>query len=206
MVHQLLNSIFINADRIRFEIIQPDPIPVKSAGICDKFRGKFALPELPEHLLVFRVEAEHKGVNKLEQGSIVLARLKRIADMRRMVNHFPQKISAEFLIIAGEHQSFVPDFIHGRAVHAYIIQINVDRQKAFELQENPGILGFRNVRVLLQHARFYMVPILGVLCENLIEAGFYRFEAVVLQNTEPIRSERGKQLDGRRFWLCLHRL
>ncbi|WP_170318709.1 hypothetical protein [Paenibacillus sp. HGF7] len=206
MAHQLLNGIFINADRIRLEIIPPDAIPVKSAGICDKFGVKLALPELPEQLLIFRIEAEHKGVNELEQGSIVLARLKRIADMRRMVNHFPQKISAKLLIIAGEHQSFVPDFIHGRAVHAHIIQVNIDRQKAFELQEDPGILGFGNIRMLFQHACFYMVPIPGVFAENLIEPGFYRFQAVVLEHAQPIRSERGKQLDRRRFWLLLHRL
>ncbi|GKS09563.1 hypothetical protein YDYSY3_05630 [Paenibacillus chitinolyticus] len=136
----------------------------------------------------------------------MLARLHCIADMRRMVNHFPQKIPAKLLIIAGEHQSFVPDFIYGRAVHAYLIQVNIERQKAFELQENPRILGFGNIRILLQHACFYMIPIFGVFAENLIEPGFYRFEAVVLQNTQPIRSERGKQLDGRGFWLFLHRL
>ncbi|GKS09564.1 hypothetical protein YDYSY3_05640 [Paenibacillus chitinolyticus] len=58
-MHQLLNGIFINADRIRLEIIPPDPVPVKISGIRDEFRMKPALSEFSEQLLVFRIEAEH---------------------------------------------------------------------------------------------------------------------------------------------------
>lgn len=133
-MNEILDGFFIDGDRIRLEIIPPDPVPVKPAGIRDKFGMKPALSEFPEQLLIFRIETEYQRVDQLEKGSLMLARLRRIADMRRMVNHFPQKISAKFLIIAGEHQGFMPDVIYGRAVHAHVVQINIECQETLEFQ------------------------------------------------------------------------